>query len=775
MATKPLIVKIVLVDQTSQGLDKIQKKVKQVESNFNQFNKSMFAATALMGNFTRAVGGGFEAINKAAKFDRVIDQFERMFGDRSTFLSGVSHLKNVVIDDFEAMRAAIDIKSLGIVQDTESIQNIIGQSALVAKGAGRTAAEGIQHITNFLKEGHIAHLEYLGLMNRSNPAMLAQLNILNKSGKLIGSAITAQYKKEVALTLLAVRAKQLENMELDLADAVQHTTNSFRMFSVQAGTFFGESIKGLILKIGTLTAEFSAFFEKLKNSNPGIKFLTGNLIALSTVLSGIVVTFGTLRLLTVALSSIGIGGFGALAKVAALATAGFLAFRNSTGSIIDGLETFGSVIKGVFDLVSTALEPENFEKGIGKIDKKLKEFLEGKGLFGTVVGISKILLVITAYVRDVINRISSFFGVMIDGAKGALGLVADLIEKIAEVTGFDKDLIPRSFIESLGWVRETLVNIGALFGIFGIGAAGIMAIKSATGSLFGGKRGDSPTNPIYVVDVGSGLGAAKKAITSIPGMAALGGIFAGLGIIFSLLKQSLQLGGLKQVIKDIPTAIALAFPRITALFARLITMAGSVITAAISNPVVWGGAAVVLSAGIGAAIGTAINKLIEGTAIEQGIQGMMSKVSGFFGGPTIMSDEEAFAQAERNQLARTGKVSQETMESVYPAIPVIRPQTFTPKVSPVAKVGPTSEMAPEIDLDYLTEAYSSLEENKKGLFSAAMMEAQAATSAGGEAITSEEYVVLLETLVKLNAEIARNTKRTESAESRSVVKKPVSR
>ena len=383
MANRVLTIVAKVKDAASAGLDKIQGSLKkagdsakQSSIDFTQFNKVMFSTTAYVGFFQKAFSGFGENLIKGAEFDRVVGQFERVVGPKGALFSAISEFTDNSIDKVEALKAGIQMKTLGIAGSTAQIAELVGRAGTASKMAGMDSGEGIKHFTQFLKDGSIANLEFLNLIKSNDPALKLQLSLIGKMGGVMGSALTAQMKYNLGLRLLRTATDGATKGQRDLYDVIFDVKQSFTLLKNELGIFLGTALSSVIDRVRKFTDNLGLLLEDIRANKKEILFLAKSIIVLGASLSGLMAGLGTLRLVSIGLAALGIATGPIIAGVLGIATAFLtLTYKVKEGAtplqnFIEKLRVFSAVLKGVWQLVSSYItSQDNMHKGIGKIDK----------------------------------------------------------------------------------------------------------------------------------------------------------------------------------------------------------------------------------------------------------------------------------------------------------------------------------------------------------------------------------------------------------------------
>jgi len=496
----------------SKEVDNFGRSVKKASLDVTQFNRVMFSTTAYIGLFT----GGFrkfsEFLTEGANLDRLTNQFERVIGPRGEFFQQIKGFTTTAVDRFEAMRAGIELKSLGIVHSSERIAELVARAGTAAKLAGKDSGEGIKNFTKFLKDGSVTNLEFLNLVARTNPALQAQMAILQKAGGTMGGVISTQARLALGYRLLREATRGAMRGQRDLADIMMDLRQSFTFLRGSIGRFIGAALAPLLEKVVDIVDKFTDMLDNIRKNEKNILFLTKAIIVATSAVAGLAAVFGTLRLATIALGSLGIGLPALLGIVGALSL-GFMAVTNSVDGFMEKLKLFAAFVRGTFQLVHSFLtDPENFAKGIGKMDESIAKLLDKHGLLGLATNLARVSAIIIRFVSDVGAKLIGWF-------KAIDKIVGDFVGTIAKLLGIDAGPWSRNWIESGNLVRDTIVTI----------TAATIALGSAMRLLtFGGILG----RVAAVIGRFTGLG---NVVGSLGG---IGGIFSSLGNVIGLVARN---------------------------------------------------------------------------------------------------------------------------------------------------------------------------------------------------------------------------------------------
>ena len=377
------------LEKSNKVIKNTGKAVQNTNADFTKFNRTMFSTTAFVGLFTLAFRSMTQAMSEGAGLDRLSNQVERVFGDKGTFLKSVRDTTDSSIDMTEAMRAGISLASLGIVKDSKQAADLIARAGVAAKLAGKDSAEGIKQFSEFMKDGSVQHLEFLNLIHRTNPALKIQLAALKKYGDIAGGVLSNSHKLAIGQKVLFLATKDSMRGNRDLYDSMRDIGQGMHFASKAAVNFITKGLVPIFDKVTALLWKFRESTREHQKNSKSLVFLGKTAMVATVALSGLTATLGTMRLMAIALSSLGIGVPVLTGAIGALALA-FVSTTHGTEGFMEKLKLFGGVFQGTWQLVSSFLSsPENFAKGIGLMDKSLHDMLKKAGLLGLVKGLAR--------------------------------------------------------------------------------------------------------------------------------------------------------------------------------------------------------------------------------------------------------------------------------------------------------------------------------------------------------------------------------------------------
>lgn len=517
MATRSLTVVAQVKDAASANLKKIasslgdvNKSVRKSSVDFTEFNRVLFSTSAFLGLFSKAFDKVVGSLNQASELERISDQFERVMGPRGSLFSAINGMTKNSIDRMEAMKSGIALGSLGIVRDTKSMAEVIARSGTAAKRAGFQSAEGIKRVTDFLKDGSISHLQFLNVIAATNPALQAQMAILQKAGGVMGTVISTQAKLRLGMAALRAATQGMNEDQRDLMDVMADVSQSFAFVRGEFGRFIGKALTPIIEKVKDFNFAATDLIERIRKTDQTLITTVKNLFIVGSALTSVIATLGTARLFFKALGALGIGGIPFVTAALLGLAAAFTDVQKATQTFTNMAKSVGAVLLGTFQLVSSFIhDADNFKKGIGKMDSGLHDFLQKQGLLELTKNIARLSAVIITFSKDVGQTLVDWF-------KKAADFIDPLIKKISEFFGkSDPKGWARGWIEGGKGVRGMLVNLTAAaiaaFGAFKLISLGkgFLAKLPVIGGLFGGggsgKKGPAGTasDPIYTKQAGA--------------------------------------------------------------------------------------------------------------------------------------------------------------------------------------------------------------------------------------------------------------------------------
>lgn len=645
MAARSLEVVARAKDGSSAALKKVQrslrdtgKAAKRTGVDFTEFNRVMFSTTAFIGIFSNAIRQISDTLMEGAKVDRVASQFERVLGPSGRFFNAISGLTDNTIDRMEAMRAGISLKSLGIADNMDQIAGIVSRAGTAAKLAGKDSSEGIKQYTNFLKTGSIASLSFLNIIAETNPALQAQMAILQKAGGPLGKVITTQQKLAIGAALLQAATEGQLKGQRDLLDVLKDMGQAFFFAKANVGKFIGTALTPLLEKVTKAVFSFSDLIERIRTGDKQFMMFTKNLIVAGSAIISVLASLGTARLLFKALAAIGIGGIPFLALSVVSLAAAFSDLDKGLERVTRVFKLMGASVLGVFQLMSSFINStENAASGIGKMDSALYDLLDEAGLLGFVTNISRAGIAVVEFGKGVVSGITQAFDYLNDKFGGA-------IDKIKEWLGLDTGPWSRNVLKNAKAIGEVVGKLGAtVLGVWGAfkllgGAKALLSKIPIIGKFFGGGgpggRGPSGTSadPIFVSMAGNFLSSNR-----VLGSTAMGEIFTNPGG---------KMSGLMEVVKTaVGTAVGFLFSPFRSLAGvagRVAGALGGLNIAALASRAGLLGLAVAAGYGIGKGL-IELDEEFFGGAVGNAVSKGLDSIAGLFGATGSTADQERIA------------------------------------------------------------------------------------------------------------------------------------
>ena len=468
-------------------------------------------------------------------------------GPKGELITMIRGMTTNSIDFFEAMRAGVAIKSLGITKDTRQIADILARAGTAAKMAGKDSSEGIKLITQFLKDGTVAHLEQLNILSRSNKTFKLQQAILGKYTGVLGGVLSLSQRLTLGMKFLRAATEGNMKGSRDYLDTLQDIGIFSKLAGQEIKTLALKAFTPLLEKIIDASISVQSFVENINKAHPEIIFLAKAMGVATAGAAGLFAAFGTLRLSLIALSAVGIG----LPGLVTILTAGIGAFTGLTygaKTFTERLKIFGGVFKGVFQAVSSFVnDPENFAKGIGKIDDSLANLLRNHGLLDLTTQMFRVTASITMFSKGVMSGFK-------DGITFIINKLDESRNKLLKLIGVDSGEWSRFWVEdlenigkSIGKVTAGLLTAITAFKILG-SIKGLFSKIPVIGKLFGGKgltggaktpKG-SKSDPLYVKNVG--IPGVGRSVSKLPG--SVKKVLAKLAEVVGLNRTVSTLGGL---------------------------------------------------------------------------------------------------------------------------------------------------------------------------------------------------------------------------------------
>lgn len=638
MAARNFEIIIKLTDNASKGLDDVEKKVKKTgksanESNeaFKKFAKTLAVAGASVALFSKAISKIGSSIEEGADIERLTDQYERVLGPKSRLFQAIDNVTTTGIDRFEAMRQGISLANLGIIKSSDQLAMVMGEAGTAAKLAGKDSSEGLKSIGDFLKTGETSQLQFLNLIAKTNPALQAEMTVLNHAGGMMGHVISTQARLALGKNLLAAATRGHMHDERDLMDILKDQAWAFHNLRSEIGQLLGAALGPFIRTITGFVVQLGTTIEHLRKTDKTFVFMVKSILVTTAAVTGLVGVLLTLKAASAALTATGIGMpllLGVLGGLGVL----FFGLTSKAEKFTDRLKFIGAVIKGVYELVTSFDEAT----GTGKMSKSVKDVLDKAGLTNFVVTVSRVFIATKKALGEIYDFTARW-------ARRLFNVFQWVSEKITNIFTGDKNKKQGGGVwggalpDLQTWTavaKASILALGALAAkhfLFDKGGggffSGLLSKVPLVGRLFGGGKPDgSRSRPFYVVSVSGpvgGLGGAASAATDIltKTFPVLKGPIDKVVLWFNnlILKSKFlseilthpggKIVGLIEVLKDGLSAIPGMFTSMIAnasiLLGSSMAELGAMFGAAGTAAIVAG--AVAIAAAIGVAIGKAIN------------------------------------------------------------------------------------------------------------------------------------------------------------------------
>lgn len=725
---KNLQIVVSVRDQATRKLGEVEKKIKHTSratagatNRFKDFNRTLFATTAFIGTFMKAFSSLSSSIVKGAELDRLENQFERVLGPSSNLLGHINNFTDATVDRIEAMRSGIAMANLGIVSSSEEAAGIIAMAGAAARQAGLDSGEGVKRVTQFLKDGSVAQLEFLNVIKSTNPQLQAMMSVLSSAGGTMGTVMSTQARLRMGQQALAAATQGTMKGFRDLQDVTKSIGETFKAFSMNLGRLLATSLGPFIDKVSVMFDTLSKGMDNIRKNEKEIMFLTKAMVIGTGATLGLAGAIGTLRLATMALGSL---GFGLPMLIGLAATLGgtFSAVTRNANSLTERLKVFGAFLKGVWQLFSSLDE----DTGLAQIDKDLADLLRGAGIFEFTHNVARAFSVARSFVRGFVDSVST-------SITFAISLFEKLVGSIKSLLGMDA-----AGPWSSSWLTGA-ESVGKAFGYLGSVVAAFAGLKMAKGVLSkipglggifgGGKLGSSASNPMHVKEVSGfgGMASGLKGLGSSKGAGALGGLGAFLKKWNPFSRESLSvlLGALGKFGNPIAKAgmlIAKLLSPIKFLASTLLRVGAGLM----SFPGLLAGA-VAAGAGvlIGKAIKGALDKYTQGTT-EEGFEGSLIE-RGFFKLNKLVGGKTTADFMKHQQMLKDAGIDPSKAITQTPG--GNKSQVSVP-------IQPDSE---DEQLDALGNKLKEMEGAEKQRFVDSIREAKSLSGPGGGDITPDEW------------------------------------
>lgn len=456
------------------------KAIQQAGQDLTKFNQILFTTTAFVGVFAGAMFGLGAAAEEGAQLERVIKNFERVFGPSGELFKSIKGFTDASVDKLETLKAGLELSSLGIVTDSKTLARTFAMVGAQSRRMGISSAEGIKHFSSFLKDGNISHAQFLGLIEQSNGGLKTTQAIISKYAGVLSGAMGTSAKFAIVQKLLNEKTKDIMLGFRDLADVIADLKQDMSFLKNEVGVLVGEALKPFLEFIDEGAVKLREMLRHVRESaDKGFLFLTKTVLVTTSAITGFIAVVGTTRLALKGLGALGIGipgvsfALAALGVIFTIVTGKVDTFDkqledSAIGRFLQKLQIFGAALKGVFQLVDSFFDPDNFKAGIGKMDKSLFLFLEKYGLMTRKVGEDgKVEFGGLVYrAAQATALIANFFQSMFTKVTNILTKIANFFDVVGEKTKsifkFTGHLIPRSWLGEGSQLYSKLTSIATV-------------------------------------------------------------------------------------------------------------------------------------------------------------------------------------------------------------------------------------------------------------------------------------------------------------------------
>lgn len=344
---------------------------------------------------------------------------------------------------------------------------------------------------------------------------------LNAAGRM-----TENFRR-VALAELSKTLMRFVDTGDNALQVIMMTKASFQDLKSVIGSFLGRAIAPLAKQMAMLNFSiFAKLLPILDGTDSKMRSLRSGIVALTQSIGGLVATIGgvvggwsLLRLLSATL------GFrlSTFAGIVGLLAGAFMSAKDSSKGWMETLADIGAEMKFYFQAFMT------YKDGVSTFSRDVATRIGGMSQESQ----ERILMIAKALVQAKEIMLGFFQGLkaVMTWVGKAATTVVDWTLKVAKFFGL---IDAKQFSAGRG---KLLRGVGMVAGgALGVGLLGNLVAKAFgrnlnvfKGGLFG-KRGSSPTRPLFVIDVGGkGAGVAGGLLGKIPG--AGGSVLKGLGIV----------------------------------------------------------------------------------------------------------------------------------------------------------------------------------------------------------------------------------------------------
>jgi hypothetical protein len=753
MARTNIQVVITVKDGATRPLENVQKGIRNTgkaardsTADIWQFNKTLFSTFAFVGLFTKGFSQLKESLTIGAELDRVSTQFEKQVGPKSKFIQALQGSTNVVIDEMTALSSGLKLSNLGITKGLESTAETIAKFAVAGRMAGKKSEDVISGLTDAVTEGNVARLEELGIMKRSDPAYMALMAVIGKTGGVMGGVIAKQQAMAIVMGAINKRVQGQMFAFMSLGEVIDYTATAYNNLRRNIGVLLGNAVRPLLEKLLPLLQTFNKIVEGISRTDKHTLFLVKTILSLTAAAAGLFATLGSLKLLVKLLGYTPLG-FGGMATAILAVTAAFVGLSREAQGPLEKLKMFGAFFKGIYELV-TNFDPET---GISKMSKATRALLAKGGILSFVEFIAAAVVTVKTTIKDIADFVTHVAKIVDTQFKKLFGGIDEKLKGTSKWTtwwttdtlsNFDK--VKRAAI-ILGGVIGTIFLGKKLFGL----AGSLLSKIPVIGGMFGGGGGKgpkgTPTDPIYTVGAGIGGGLGGGLAQIFAGAGIWGAIKGSFGLLWQSLKQIGTIG-IRGVAKDIGIIFKLFFQQAFPTLFKIASSVGSALKF-LGSGVMWVGRALMAFAVANpiSAVIIALAALVTAlTTSEKFMMGWMEKMPSWMGGVPGSKENreknEKFATPEGAMQMQYEHAQKMGWSKGGETLEQYKSRVESKKVGKQTSVSvPSMDVDQESTIQALGEQMKSMDSTNREKMQESIQQALENNSSGGALIDPEEF------------------------------------
>ena len=508
MANKISII-IEAQNRAAAPLRQVQKQVSTLGMNLKEFNRGLFATTAVIGTFMLGVSKAIEGAKLGAQFSFIRQNFTRTFGPE--YLTILQKATRGTVDAMTLMESALRLRTGGVGR--EETTQLVKMASLIAKlRPEKDPSQVVNELTEAYRKGTPeAFANYFAQLKLSNAYQIQQ-KMLHMTIKGWGDA-----RMQMALTRryeLKLMNEALEKAAItgnDMLDVVRRTAVGFKNLRMQVGEFVAQAVTPLGGYISDLA---SSAFDKLYNIMSStdrrvVSMRTGWINLIKVIGGGLGVLTGLwtgMQLVNFTLTTLGItlGGFTGGLMLAALA---IMRLKDSTQTWGEFLADIGTVLKAAWEAFST------YHDGVITLSGAVYARLNKMG--PEWQNVAMFIVKGASLLREALRGAAEGFMTIFNGAVKVLkvfGLLGDHTKQMSSM-----------WMTLAKWLGRGAGALAALYGLKLAGGALGLGRLPIIGRFFGGaggggKRGESPERPLFVQEVGQLISGGKGIYQYIKGL-----------------------------------------------------------------------------------------------------------------------------------------------------------------------------------------------------------------------------------------------------------------